>query len=308
MKILTSSYYLDRSGTPTYTLTMYNQLLRRGHQVLVYSPASGILEKEMNTVTRLEGVPSPDVIIAHQNVCAEDMRQKFPDVPMIFSAHGVEYDLEQPPKCNVQFYTAINEDGVKNLVSKRVDPKKIAILRDFVDTGRFAPNTEPSPKLNRVLFISNFKKWKTYEVISGACKKLGVELKAIGAPYGRSYFVEREINNADLVISIARGVIEAMSCGRPVISFNQMKGDGYLTRKVYYESRTRNFAGENCRYSFDVNSLAEEMRKYDPNDGIANRMLALNYHDHVKGVDQLLEIVGRVRNEDSTSVFRQHAC
>lgn len=291
MRILVSSYFLDLSGTPTYTLALYNELIRRGHDAVVYSPKSGPLAEKMRVVTDFSGLDVPDAIIAQQNVCAVDMRAAFPDVPMVFSAHGILPEMEQPPLIAIQRYTAINEDVFENLVERGVDPDKVDIVRDFIDTDRFSPAWPLSSSAKRVLFISNFKKWKTYAVVRNTCQILGIELKAVGAPYGRSYEVEKEINWADLVISVARGILEGMSCGRPVISFNQRWGDGYLTPAVYMESRTRNFSGKKCRHAFDVEGLAGEIGKYDPGDGIVNRNLVLEYHGHVGGVDKILEIV-----------------
>jgi len=294
MKILVSSYYLDLSGTPTYTLTLYNELMRRGHDVVVYSPKGGTLARQMNACSNLAGLVEPDVIIAQQNVCAESMRETFPKVPMIFLAHGVLPEMEQPPQCKVQTWTAINEDVLENLVAHGVNREKIDIVRDFVDTDRFKPMNPPNETARSVLFISNFKKSSTYPIVFDACNKIGAKLKCVGAPYGRSREVECEINRSDLVVSVARGILEGMSCGRPVISFNQMRGDGYLTQEVYMESRTRNFAGEKCKYTFDVDGLANEIMKYDISDGIVNRRLILEHHDYVKGVDRLLNIINRI--------------
>lgn len=294
MKILISSYYLDLSGTPTYTLTLYNELVRRQHRVAVYSPMMGALAARMNANLDLDAFSKPDVIIAQQNECAYSLRAKFPDVPMIFSAHHPTYELEQPPAIDVQAYTAINEDVRDNLISKGVFPPKITIVRDFVNTYEFRPIDTPREKARRVLYISNFKKWKTYDVISGACKKLNLELKARGAPYGRSHDIAKDINEADLVITTARGIIEAMACGRPVISYDKQRGDGYLTAERYYKSRTRNFAGENCPYQFDVQGLAGEIERYEASDGGWNRAIAVGHHNHIQGTNKLLDIIQRI--------------
>ena len=297
MKILISSYVLNRSGTPTYTLTLYNELLRRGHDVTVYSPQMGTLAKQMNAVDSLSG-SHPDVIIAQMNICAVTLRSAFPNVPMIFSAHGIDPVSEQPPEVEVQWYTAINEDVRDNLVSQGVDPEHITIVRDFIDTDVFRSVKPVNDDPQRVLFISNYKKWRTHTVVHRACEKLGMGYKAIGSPYGPSHQVEWDINQADLVVSVARGILEAMACGRPVISFDIMRGDGYLTRDVYLESRTRNFGGRGfdrkCLYSFNADTFVAEIKKYSADDGIINRDIILEHHNHVKGVDSIMSIINNL--------------
>jgi hypothetical protein len=292
MRILVSSLVLDLSGTPTYTLVLYNELVKRGHDVAVYSPGSGPLSKQMRTVTTLAGMKPPDVIMAQMNVCAEEMRKAFPNVPMIFSAHGVTPETETPPSVDVQWYTAINEDGADNLVAHGVNLNKINIVRDFIDTNRFKPIRPLNEKPKCILFLNNFKKWKTHAIIHKACQKLGIEFKAVGSPYGRSREVEKEINWADLVIGVGRCLLEGMACGRPVISFSQRRGDGYITPELYMESRTRNFAQHKCRHEFDVDGLINEIKKYDPADGKVNRHLVMIHHNHVLGVDKLLSVIG----------------
>ena len=64
MKIVTSASTLDLSGVPTFTLAMYNELVRRGHEVTVYSQQGGKLEEQMNTVKKIDEVPMADAIIA----------------------------------------------------------------------------------------------------------------------------------------------------------------------------------------------------------------------------------------------------
>jgi len=297
MKILISSYVLNRSGTPTYTLTLYNELLRRGHDVTVYSPQMGTLAKQMNAVDSLSG-SHPDVIIAQMNICAVTLRSAFPNVPMIFSAHGIDPVSEQPPEVEVQWYTAINEDVRDNLVLHGIGPERITIVRDFIDTDLFRPVKPVNDEPQIVLFISNYKKWRTHAVINRACKKLRINYKAIGSPYGPSHHVEWDINKADLVVSVARGILEAMACGRPVISFDIMRGDGYVTPELYFESRTRNFGGRGfdrkCLYSFNADTFVAEIKKYSADDGIINRDIILEHHNHVKGVDSIMSIINNL--------------
>jgi glycosyltransferase involved in cell wall biosynthesis len=293
MKMLISSYTLDLSGVPTYTLTLYEELKKRGHKVEVYSPLGGSLSSKMNAQANLVGVTRPDVIIAQHNICTESMRIAFPNVPMVFFAHHPDYEGEQPPSFECAWYTAINENTVKNLVLKGVPANKITIIRDFIDTDRFCSTSPINNNLKDVLYVSNRKKWRTYENIKKACEMLGVNFKAVGAPYGRARSIENDFNKADLVIGWARCLMEAMACGRPVISYDKEFGDGYLDYETYLRSRTRNF-GPGCDYKYTVEGLVGEIKKYNPKDGEVNREIILQEHNVVRGVDQILFIVRRI--------------
>jgi len=296
MNILTSAYGLDLSGVPTFTLTMYKELARRGHDVTVYSPLGGRLENKMKVVKMAKEATKPDVIIAQNNVCANDLHIAFPGIPFIFYSHGVWVDMEQPPTdFSAGKYLAINETVLKNMQYKGVNPKKIIIVRDFVDTKQFKPIKPINKKLENVLFLSNYKKWNNFKAVSAACEKLGVNLKCVGSPYGRSENMENEINEADLVISWGRGIIEAMACGRAAVSFDKLMGDGYIDGDNYFTARRDNFHGYLSQRDFNsADELAEEISKYTAESGLKNRELVLRYHDAQKGVDQILNVINQL--------------
>lgn len=294
MKIITSAYTLDRSGVPTYTLTLYNELTRRGHDVLVYSPVSGELAKQMNSIVDLRGAEAPDIILAQHKTCAIELKATFPDVPMILLIHGIEPEEEQPPKIDIDYYLPVNEQNAEYLISRyAIDPNKIEVIRDFIDTEEFKSVKPLAKSKPKVLFISNYKKWRAYQDLTRACSILGLKFKAVGAPYGRSRNVAETINEADLVITWGRGILEAMACGRPAISYNKRKGAGYITPEVYIENRTYNLGGIRSRYTFNLEELMGEIEKYDPEDGMINRELVMKYHDSRQIVSQLLAVVGR---------------
>jgi O-antigen biosynthesis protein len=288
MRILTSCYTLDLAGLPTFTLTMYKELMRRGHQVIVYSPVGGKLESQMQVVRDLDG-GNPEVILAQHTPCAITLRQKFPGIPMVFYCHNPIMPIEEPPQFPVEGYFVINEECREMLLLRGVPLEKIRIIRDFVDTSRFVPTKPLNEVFRSVLFISNYKKWNNYAAVSGACRRIGVTLTCCGAPYGRCYEIEKAINEADLVVSWGRGILEAMSCARTVLSFDRNEGDGYITPESYYEARRDNFSGRIFHQHFNAETLATEMWKYNRADGQENRDLIMKYHDQNRGVDAILE-------------------
>lgn len=293
MNIVISCYTLDLSGTPTYTVTLCDELKVRGHDVTVYSPISGKLAEGLKVKTSVSEIEKPDVIIAQHNSCAIDLKNRFPKVPMIFSSHGVGPALEQPPNIDIQWYIAVNEDVVENLVSKGVTSDKITIVRDFINIDRFFPSVNLNENPKRMLFISNYRRSEAFLNTKDACEKLGIEFKAAGAPYRRAYKIEKEILQSDIVVSIARGILEAMSCGRVAISYDLGMGDGYIDSSNYFESRTRNFGYSKCKYKFTVDSLISEIKKYDLSSSLVNRNFIVEHHNHRKAVDKIEEIINK---------------
>jgi hypothetical protein len=294
MKIVTSAESLDLSGVPTFALTMYQELVQRGHEVIVYSPLGGRLELEMKSAKTTAEIPKPDIVLAQGATCATALRKAFPSTPLIFYSHGLLPELEQPPQIQIDYYLAINEEVQKNLRDKGVPASKISIVRDFIDTERFISTKPLHRKIKEVLFISNYKKWKNFKTVDAACKKLGVKLTCRGSTYGRDYQIEKSINRADLVISWGRGILEAMACGRAALSFDRFEGDGYITPETYLKARQNNFSGRIFRYAFTAETLAREMLKYDSHCARVNRDLIMKYHHAKRGVDQILECFRKI--------------
>jgi glycosyltransferase involved in cell wall biosynthesis len=223
-------------------------------------------------------------------------------------AHGVFSGESAPSDVRVDRYVAINEQTVNRLTDQGVSPDQIDLVRDFVDTDRFLPGPSLRSDRPRVLFLSNYKKWNNYFFAFDACAALGLEFRAVGSPYGRSREVEQDIHQADLVVSWGRGILEAMACGRAVMSYDmvrfdedqpsQVVGDGYLTIDRYHKAREHNFGPVGCRRTFmSAEDVAEEIQQYSPNDGPVNRELAVKYHGHLAGVNQLLVCIHKARGD-----------
>ena len=292
MKILTSSYTLDLAGVPTFTKTFFDEVKKRGDEIKVFSPLGGKLETEMEVIKNLKTSDFvPDVIISQHNICAEILKGHFTTIPHIFYSHGLLPEIEQPPTFECDFYFAINTEVENNLISKGIDKNKIAIIRDFVDLDKFKSTKPINQTLTNVLFISNYKKWKNFRIVSEACSINNLNLKCVGAPYGRSKDIAKDINDSDLVISWGRGILEAMACERCVISFDKTVGDGYIDNVNYFKARENNFSGRINNINFSPTSLAEEMLKYNPKDGAKNRDLTEKYHNPKIEVDKIYEYI-----------------
>jgi glycosyltransferase involved in cell wall biosynthesis len=295
MRLILSCYTLDYAGLPTYTLTLYRALRALGHEVTVYSPLSGALRAEMSVVQSLDGwCPEVDAIIAQHNVCARDLRKHYPDIPMVYSVHGVVPEIEQPPMdIQVDWWTSINAWTTEHMIACGVPASRIDLVRDFIDGLVYRPMVALAPRLPHVLFVSNYKKFKTHWRLKRACQRLGYPFSAVGAPYGRSRDMPMAINEADLVVSWGRGILEGMACGRAVMSYDCEVGDGYLDHARYLESREHNFGGPLCRHRFTVDELMAELSRYSPEDAWPNRELIRAHHHVTDGTIAILAAVSK---------------
>lgn len=293
MDILISTTLLNYTGVPTHILTLYNQLVKRGHEVIVYCPTGGKLAPLMNTISSLDFAGWPDVILAQHNILAREMRKKWPEIPMIFTSHGILPDLEQPPKdIKIDQYIAVSEEVMLNLAS--YDITNVKVIRNFIDTDRFYCKEPIREKPERLLFISNFKRWRTYETIQKACKIMGIGFRHLGFETHPQFNVEDYINESDIVVSLGRGVLEAMACGRPVIVYDRRRGDGYINEDTYRRSRMNNLSGRAYCLECKAKVIIGEIKKYNPDDGVTNRNIVLQHHNHVKAVDRIMEIIKEI--------------
>lgn len=261
MKIILTNNHLARlGGSETWVYTMAQELKRRGHHVGVFTHSKGYISDLLADM--IDDTPQGyDLALINHNSCLNvDAKYK------IFTSHGTVPELEIPrPGANV--YVAVSENVAEKYQLKH-------IIKNPIDTELFKPTREIGDKVQTVLSITDVNVNLPYKVIS---------------PNRYEMNMPELINQADLVISIGRGALEAMSCGRPVITWDkrpywEARGDGYLNDL----SKLRgNVAGEYAKT--DIN-LDEEINKYNKEDGQRNRDYILKHHDVKKIVDKYLNL------------------
>lgn len=305
MRFLITCYRLDLSGSSTYTFTLASEFKKKGHKVDVFSPFPGTManelkKKDISVYEALDEVPNKKYtsIIAQHNVLALMIRSIKPAVPMLFISHSTIEFLEQPPSIdiNIQKYVAISEAVKNNLVLNHGIPTEdIEIIRNFVDVNRFSPQSEINEKPKAVLFLSNRYTSKVYEIIEGACRKLRLKLIFIGKtkPVLKT---EDYINEADIVISLGRGILEAMSCGRAAIVYDYQGGDGVITPNTILEIRKWHFSGKRFKKNYDVSGLVKEIQKYEQSMGKINRELILKDYNASLLSDKIINICNQTQN------------
>lgn len=247
MRILITNNTLgDLAGTETWVITMCRELSKK-HEVGVYSQHKGYVASLLREYIDDSPRGYDLALINHSNNAHVDAKFK------IFTSHGVVPALETPPK-GMDYYVAVNEN-----VAARHDIKHI--IKNPIDTELFRPMSPIRNRPDRVLSL-------TTQPIPIA-HRTGSR---------REYSTPDIMNDVDVVVSLGRGALEAMSCGRCVITWDVKSGwggvgDGYLddlTRLTGY------VAGPYLKRSLD---WGEELAKYDPEHGERNREYILKHHD-----------------------------
>ena len=259
MRILITNNHLVRmGGTETWVLTMVQELAR-DHEVFVFAHHKGAVSDLIGRHVT-DNPPFCDLaLVNHRNCMHVDAQVK------VFTSHGAFHELEQPVE-GADFYVAVSEEIASKYGIRR-------IIRNPIDTDALVPLTPVSEQPKRALAIVSPS---ALRVVREACSSLGIEVLV---PNRDSFSIPELANQVDLVFSLGRGALEAMSCGRPVIIYDERDytrgSDGYFN-----DARVRecNYSGRYFNRQVGAEELIHEIRKYRREDGHANREYVLEHH------------------------------
>jgi glycosyltransferase involved in cell wall biosynthesis len=269
MRVLMTNHTLDGLwGSESYTYSVATALLRAGHAPICFSPRLGRMAQHLRDagveVTQdLATLEEPvDVIHAHHRHEALLAQARFPSVPLVLVAHGVLPWQEHPLRgfAGADLVVAVSEEVAASLLEQHgLDPRRLWLVRNGVDLERFrAPPPAFPPR--RLLALSNKLRPEGLAVLEQVCSERGLELSVCGSARGAPRFdVEAALAEADVVVTLGRGVLEATACGRPVIVFDQAGGDGLLTPECFEVFRRRNFSGRTGKLPLTAAVLGAEL-------------------------------------------------
>src|SRR3990167_1796407 len=291
MKILLMSPWQEFfPGTEQHVYTMSEELKRLGHEVSVFTFLKKTMWAMMSTlgVELLEDeIPDKfDLAIINGNNCLiKAPKSAF----KIFISNGVvpsvEYPIPGADRC-----VSISEEVQGNL--KKYGYESI-LIRNGVNCNRFNPTKKIGKKLKTILLVNNqiSQERPDFQMINQVCNEMGLILLPIGLSCGTSQWeMERWMNESDLVISMGRGVYEAMPCGRNVIVSGYGRMVGSVNNKTYPEYLKFNCAGRNIHPLLTKENLKAEFQKYSQEQGDKNRKLALKYNNIENTVQNFLDL------------------
>jgi hypothetical protein len=132
-------------------------------------------------------------------------------------------------------------------------------------------------------------------MIQAACVEAGFALSRLGVHSEASPHPEHAIAGADIVISLGRGVLEAMTAGRAVYILGPVGGDGWVTPESYPELERDGFSGRATDTVVDLPRLVADLGRWHEGMGQLNRDLAWAHHDAGVHAAELLDLIARLK-------------
>ncbi|EON78232.1 hypothetical protein ADIS_1429 [Lunatimonas lonarensis] len=289
-KILVACNHLATvGGSELYTFYLIKALKKlRKYEVSYFTHSKGIISER---IEKELGVPFKsgsqfDLIIASHNTTVNFL---FGQGRILQVCHGPIPDMEQPSPL-ADYHIAVSEEVKAHLASLGFPS---TVVLNGIDMDTFTQEVPISEKPQRVLSLCQSK--EANEWLSEICEEENLKFTAINKHRNPSFRVNKEINNADLVIGIGRSVYDAMACGRPCIlfdkrSYNGNLGDGYLKPDNFSDFVRYNCSGRFARRRFSKSEMKNELGKYRKQDGVALRQIAFQRLNLQTNTNALLQI------------------
>jgi hypothetical protein len=301
MRILLSWHSLvGFRGTETYLLTVAAALERLGHDVLIHAPETGpcadfarargtrVIEQEAQLPA------STDVVLAQDAATAYTMACRYPRAVRVFVAHSTAFPLQTPPQLDgiCQAVVAMNE-RVQRHVEQLAWHPRVVRLRQPIDLQRFCFRATylEQRRPPRVLWLSNNSGTARRRMLECACEAAGLKLRRIGQIASPTATPEDDIAEAEIVISLGRGVLEAMASGRAAYVFGVAGGDGWVTADSYPALERDGFSGRAFSDPVGLERLTNDLTQWREEMGEVGRDLACTHHDADHHAVQLLELI-----------------
>lgn len=302
MKIVVSFHQMIAfGGTETYVLTVAGALERLGHDVLIHTREAGPCAEfaRLHGVRVIEEEPALpancDAVFAQDAITAYTMARRYPQAARIFVAHSTSYPLQNPPQvedgCDA---IVVLNDRLQRRMEQLAWHPHVIRLRQPIDLQRFcfrALNLEHRQP-PRVLWLNNYGAHTRRHILERACRKVGFELKFVGEMATPTATPEHQIAGAEVVMSLGRGVLEAMALGRAAYVFGVAGVDGWVTADSYPVLESDGFSGRAFGNPIDFDALVDDLSGWSAEMGEVGRDLACRNHDadeHAVELTQLLE-------------------
>ena len=312
--LITNVIMLSRTGTEIYVRDLALQLLRCGHEPVIYTSWPGAITDELtkhgirisDDLNTLDF--KPDVIHAHHVNELMSAILHYPHVPVPFICHDSTSFFDCPPAIDrVDQYCAVDEACRDRLINEGgIPPDDVMIIGNFVDLERFLPRQQPLPQSpQKALLFSNYAREGTHlSAVVEACLKMELQLDVRGAGIGQSIDAPEELlGEYDLVFAKAKAAMEAMAVGCAVVLCDFTGVGSMVTPENFAHFRRNNFGARVLDRDLVSDTLVDEIRRYDPDRAAQVCELAREELALPRAVDQLETVYQRLIEERKTRVM-----
>lgn len=291
--LLTNSHLELPAGSEMWIKIISLELIKRGHDITIFTFKKGKLAERMERfglkiTDTFDGDKKFDLALINHNNCLDLVRTKRKNsYPLLFTSHGPIDGLEKPVG-GADYYFAVSEEVQERCKSLGFEAE---IIRNPIDSETFNIVKPINEKICNILALSHHKD------VQKQIRRLGRKLKAkvifLGHKMGNiSWEVQNEINSVDLVVTLGRGCLEAMACGRNVIVYGAFGADGYVDNNSILEFRKFNCSGRRYGKDFSrIKDFVKETTKYQLKQGEYNREYIIENNDVKNIVDKYLNAI-----------------
>lgn len=291
-------------GSINYSYATIKELLKRGYNVdgFAYSREDGscflteekLLEDGVSLFIENPPTKNYDLILSSGHTTLHYLT----DIKgfRIQTLHGAHVEEEQPNEL-ADAFVSISEEAQNNATSLGYNS---VIIRNGVDVERFTNSNPINKELKKILSLSHSDELNNR--LSRICDKLNIEFIYHHKKQNPIFNIEDKINEVDLVITIGRGVYEAMSCGRVVFILDNRRyidkgsiGDGIVTDETIDYFLRNNCSGRYTNKVFNDDDIIQELLKYDYRLGEFNREYVKENLTIEKSVNQYLKLYEQLR-------------
>lgn len=274
MRILLANIWLKgRSGTEVVTMEMASGLVRRGHDVVVFSPdpgpsADALRQSGIRVADRLDELNfNPDVVHGNHSIDLAHGLLRFGSARGVFVCHNSDHWICSPPDlAQVRAYVAVDRlcrDRIaRDLPRVRDD---IRIIHNAVDLERYRPRGPLPAKPLRALALTKFS--AHLPMLQEACERCGLQLDSAGP--GAGVIVDdlpERLKRYDLVFATARMAIEAMAVGCAAVVVDARGLAGLVTMQTVAAWREDNYGRAILTRPVSAQAIMEEISRYDASD------------------------------------------
>lgn len=273
MKILITNNKLDTfGGSENWCLTMAQALIKLGHTVHFQSNKYGSMAKiiqGIGAVNRLDN--KYDLVLANHSTT-----KKFIDHVQgykIQTVHSKFIDIEQPFK-GVDKHIAITGEVKEHF-------KLDDVIYNPVNTDVFKETRQVSEKVKNVLCLCQGK--EAQKKVKEFCNANGLNLHINTKwhnPLNQQQLAEK-MNWADVVVSVGRGVYEALYCNRHIICYDSR---GYDNQSNHYIINNLEFFHQ-LNYNFTGRFQSQATGSFEDYFELFNKMTAPD--NQIKGLDYI---------------------